>query len=74
MLLKSMNGMTSYGNLFSDGLIEYLLEVGFIQSKCQISIFYNYAPDGEKILFYFILMTVYIGILMKLLENGLWVI
>ena len=38
--------MTNSGNLFSDELIEWLLEAGFIQSQCQISIYYKHAPDG----------------------------
>ena len=41
--------MTSFGKLFADELIECLIESGFIQSKCQMSIYYNYAPDGTKI-------------------------
>ena len=48
-LLKSMYGMTNSGNLFSDELTEWLLETGFIQSQCQISIYYKYAPYGSKI-------------------------
>ena len=34
ILLKYMHGMTKYGKLFADELIEWLLEAGFIQSKC----------------------------------------
>ena len=41
--------MTSSGNLFADGLTEWLLEVVYIQSQCQMSIYYKYAPDGSKI-------------------------
>ena len=41
--------MTNSGKLFSDELIEWLLEAGFIQSQCQISIYYKYAPDGTKL-------------------------
>ena len=41
--------MTNSGKLFSDELIEWLLEAGFIQSQCQMSIYYKYAPDGSKI-------------------------
>ena len=48
-LLKSMYGMTNSGKLFADELIEWLLEAGFIQSQCQMSIYYKYAPDGSKI-------------------------
>ena len=44
-----MYGMTNSGKLFSDELIEWLLEAGFIQSQCQMSIYYKYAPDGSKI-------------------------
>ena len=48
-LLKSMYGMTNSGKLFPDELTECLLEAGFIQSQCRISIYYKYAPDGSKI-------------------------
>ena len=30
-------------------LKEWLIEEGFIQSQCQMSIYYKYAPDGSKI-------------------------
>ena len=49
ILLKSMYGMTNYGNLFAEELTEWLLEAGFIQSQFQISIYYKYAPDKSKI-------------------------
>ena len=49
ILLKSMYGMTNYGELFADKLTEWLLEAGFIQYQCQMSIYYKYAPDGTKI-------------------------
>ena len=49
ILLKSMYGMTNSGKLFADESTEWLLEAGFIQSKCQMSIYYKYAPDGSKI-------------------------
>ena len=48
-LLKSMYGMTNSGKLFSDELTEWLIEEGFIQSQCQMSIYYKYAPYGSKI-------------------------
>ena len=38
ILLKSMYGMTNSGKLFADELREWLLEAGFIKSKCQMSI------------------------------------
>ena len=41
--LKSVYGMTNYGKLFADELTEWLLEAGFIQSQCQMSIYYKYA-------------------------------
>ena len=47
-LFKSMYGMTNSGKLFSGELTEWLLEAGFIQSQCQISIYYKYAPYGTK--------------------------
>ena len=47
--LKSMYVMKKSGKLFDDELIEWLIEEGFIQSQCQISIYYKYAPDGSKI-------------------------
>ena len=43
-----MYGMTNYGKLFAGELTEWLLEAGFIQSKCKMSIYYKYAPDGSK--------------------------
>ena len=44
-----MYGMTNSGNLFADELTEWLLELVFIQSQCQMSIYSKYAPDGSKI-------------------------
>ena len=43
-----MYGMTKSGKLFPDQLTEWLLEAGFIQSQCQMSIYYKYVPDGTK--------------------------
>ena len=48
-LWKSMYGMTKSGKLFADDLTEWLVQEGFIQSQCQMSIYYKYAPDGSKI-------------------------
>ena len=48
-----MYGMTNYGKLFADELTEWLLEAGFIQSQCQMSIYYKYVPDGSKIVVLF---------------------
>ena len=44
-----MYGTTKSGKLTADELIEWLLETGFIQSQCQMSIYYKYAPDGRNI-------------------------
>ena len=41
--------MTNSGNLFADELTEWLVEAVLIQSQYQMSIYYNYAPDGSKI-------------------------
>ena len=48
-LLKSMYGISNFRKLFSDELTECLIEEGFLQSQFQVSIYYNYAPDGSKI-------------------------
>ena len=69
-----MYGMTNSGKLFNDEFTEWLLETGFIQSQCQISIYYKYAPNGTKIVFYLMLMTVSIGMHAKLLKNGLFML
>ena len=47
--LKSMYGMTNSGKLFADELTEWLIEEVFMQSQCQMSIYYKYAPDGSRI-------------------------
>ena len=73
-LLNSMYGVTNSGKLFADELIEWLLEAGFIQSHCQMSIYYKYAPDGSKFLFYLMLVIVSIGIQINILENGLLIV
>ena len=65
--------MTNSGNLFSDDLTDWLLEAYSIQSQFQMSVYYNYTPYVKKFLFHLMFITVYIGILMKLSENGLWV-
>ena len=69
-----MYGMNNAGKLFADELTEWLLEAGFIQSQCQMSIYYKYALDGSIFLFYLMLMVVYIGIQMNILENGLLIL
>ena len=49
ILLQSVYVMTNYGKLFYDDLTEWLLEAGFIQSQCQMAIYYKYAPYVKKI-------------------------
>ena len=44
-----MYGMTNSGKLFADELTKWLIEESCIQSQCQMSIYYKYAPDGSKI-------------------------
>ena len=66
-LLKSTYSMTNSGKWFDYELIEWLLEAGFIQSQCQMSIYYKYALYGSKLFSYLMLMNVYIGMFLKLL-------
>ena len=40
--------MTNSGKIFADELTYFLLEAFFIQSQCQISIYYKYATDRSK--------------------------
>ena len=65
--------MTNSGNLFSDKLTDWLIEAGFIQYKCQTSIYYKYAHDG-KILF----LSYFYGFVYCYtpgdLGNGLWIL
>ena len=44
-----MYGMTNSGKLFADELTEWLIEAGFIQYQCQMSIYYKSLPYGTKI-------------------------
>ena len=69
-----MYDITKSGKLFDDELTECLLEAGLIQSQCHMFIYYKYAPYGKKLLFYLMLRNVYIGIPLKILENGLWIL
>ena len=55
ILLKSMYGKNYSGNLFSDELTEWLIESGFILYQFSISIYYKYAPNGERKMFYLML-------------------
>ena len=43
--------MHNYGKLFADELTDWLIdEAVFNQSKCQIYLYYNYKPDGSKLI------------------------
>ena len=59
--------MNKYGQLFADELTNWLIdEAGFKHSKCQMSVYDEYAPDGSKFeMCYLMLITVYIGIHLK---------
>ena len=71
-LLNPMYGMTNSRKLFADELTGWLIGSVFIKYQCHMSIYYKYAPDEKKLMCYLILMIVSIGILMNILENGLW--
>ena len=60
-LNKSLYGMTNSRNLFSYELTNWLIyEAGFHQSKCQMSVYYKYAPDGSKlVVLYYVYDCVY---------------
>ena len=63
--------MTKSGNLFADELTEWLIEEGFYS----ISLSYVYLfICMHQLLSYLMLMTVSIGILLKLLVNGLLIL
>ena len=72
ILLNYIYVMTKSGRLFAYKLKDWLLEAGFIQSQCQMSIYYKYAPAWTWFFSYIMLMIVSIDIRMKLSENGLW--
>ena len=52
--------MNNSGKSFSDELTEWLIEAGFIQYKCQMSIYYKYTLDGTTIVvLYYVYDCVY---------------
>ena len=73
-LLNSMYGMTNYGKLFADELTEWLLEAGFIQSQCQIFIYYKYAPDGTSIVVLCYVDDCVYWYTYEAPGNGLWIL
>ena len=69
ILLKFIYGMTNSRNLFYDELTYWLINVSvFKHFQLRMSIYYNYALDGEYLLFYLMLMILFIGIHMRLLD------
>ena len=68
-----MYGMTNSGKLFSDELIGWLLEAAFIQSQCQMSIYYKYAPDNTIIFLSYFDKYAY-WYTSEALGNGLWIL
>ena len=70
--MKSMHGMNNSGKLFSDELIEWFLEADFIQSQCQISIYYKDAPDGTRIFVLFYLYDCEYWYNFEALGKGFW--
>ena len=71
ILLKSMYGMTNSGKLFPDELTELLLKAGFLQSQCQMSIYYKYAPFGTNIVVLSYVVDCVYWYASESLENGL---
>ena len=62
------------GKLFADDLTEWLINEGFIQSQCQMSIYIiSMHLIDLRLLFYLMLMIVSIGTQMKILESGLFI-
>ena len=74
ILLKSMYGMTNYGKLFlvsqKNSYLKQLLSN--MNVRC-LSIISMHQMD-QKLLYYPMLMTVYIGIHLRLLGNGFWIL
>ena len=69
-----MYGMTNSGKLFADELTEWLLEAGLISIYVRCLCIIGIHQMDQKLLSYLKLMTVSIGILLKVLENGLWIL
>ena len=73
-LLKSMYGMTNSGTLFSDVLTEWLLEAALSYLNFRFISIISMQQMDQNLLSYLMLMTVSIGILLKFLENVLWIL
>ena len=73
-LLIYMYGIINYGNLFADYFIEWLIEAVLIKYKCQMSIYYKYAPNGTNcFVIYYVDVCVY-WYTYETLGNGFWTI
>ena len=69
-----MHGMTISGKLFADELTEWLLEAGLSNINVRYLYITSMNHMDQKLLSYVMLMTMSIGILLRLLEYGLWVL
>ena len=70
-LLNSMSGMTNSGKLFADKLTEWLLKLVLSNLRFRCLSIISMHHNEQIFLSYLMLMNVSIGILLKLLENGL---
>ena len=73
-LLKSMYGMTNYGKLFAVELTEWLLEIGNFNHNVRCLSIISMHQMDLKLLFYLMLMIVFIGIQMNILDNVLLIL
>ena len=73
-LLKSVFGITNSGNFFADELTEWLLEAGLFNHNVRCLSIISIHPLNQKVLFYIMLIIASIGIQMKILENGLFIL
>ena len=69
-----MYGMTNSGKLFAYELTQWLLGEGFIQSQCQMSIYYKYAPYGTKIVVLYYVDDCVYWYNYEVLGNGLYIL
>ena len=69
-----MYGMNKSGKLFADELTERLIEAGFIQSQCHMSIYYNYALDGTRIVVLSYVDDCVYWYTSESPKNGLWIL
>ena len=70
-LLKYMYGMTNSGKMFADELTEWLIKEGLSNHNVRcLSIISMHLMD-LRLLFYLMLMILFIGTQIKILESGL---